>query len=1253
MNKNVFIGRNKELQTLEILLTEVDSGTGKIVLIQGDPGSGKSTLIRKFLSQISANTNYLIAESECVDKEGINAYLPFKEILIEINANTVSENPEETRKQKKEKLKSFITEAGTHWIGLIPVVGSFAQAGLETYNTYKDQFGKKEPEAIKSEFDIQQSFEKEFRRLAQNKTIVIFLDDLQWADNASLNLLFSLSRSIRKNPFKIMLIASYRPNDIKIGRNKISENGENIVVRHPLSDTLNELHNYTKEDLNNSNKNKWLHEITVTSFSENEINLLINKKFEKNKFDSDFYTKLQNITQGHPLFVNEILQNLEQKGIIYLDNQNYYIVKSLELNQLPTSINGIIAERLERLDKELRKIISYASIDGEDVTIQILEKLLKIDELDLLDHIEELSKQHGLLQEAEPIRINNKLLDLYHFTHTLVHKYVYENLDASRRRALHRRLSEVLKEIYGDDLSKYKEIKQRYDLHNQIGQGLIDGITFKITSNQLTEEKNNTENSDFNNSLQEAVKSEIEAAKANFEQFAMLECIDHCDKSLAFILQLGVNTETNLLKFEALKIKTDALHWKGNYQKAFENSEKILKTALELNISEKIALALSLNAKCLEAIGKYEQAIENYSKALEINKLSNQVEYANNLNSLGYVKVRFGKYSEAIQNFETALKIFENQNNEEKSAESIMNLGYANRMYGDYDKAIKYYGKALLIFERLDIKRKISDCYNSIGLSFNWKGEYEKGITFFEKSLEIDNEINDIVNKANHLNNIGLAKENLGLFDEAINFYLKTLEIDESLGDKVKIAISYSNIGSCYTREGNSFSKSQNFLEKALNIYEELNDKINIASTYQNIGENYRLQSDIENAFDYFNRSLKIDEQIGDIKAIVGDYINIANVYSLKQDYLKSIEYYNKTLKHFQEINDKINLAIIYNNLSESYRMLDDYEQAKSFIFKSIEISKSVNDKMALKRNYQILGSIYLDLKLYDQALETYYTTLKISEELNLSNDTAEYNSKIGFIFEQKSDFKKAISYYEKAANEFQNSGNFEALINNFNNIASIYTDDNKIDLALNYYNKSLKIAQNYNLLNQIADNYNNIGYTYYKNNDVKKAIEFYLKAVEKYKELDDIEGLRRNYSNLTFCYEDIENLQKAIEYQKLVTDCLLIIGDNGLLADAYQSLGILNYKIENDDQALDSYYDAYDLYKSLNDYIGMANTVYNIAIIQKYKNLFKEALHNLNIAKNIYSENDIDAEEVENQIKEVMKLMNNKDIDTNPWSTK
>lgn len=1256
MQKNIFIGREKELLQLKTWLSEADKGLGRVALINGYPGSGKSTLIKKFLLDFENNEKYLIADSECTDKEGINAYLPFKEILAKITAETVNEKSKLDKKQKNELLKNFIFQAGSSWVNLIPVIGNIAAAGIETFKSYREVYKNQPQQQIQGEVEIQQIFEKEFRKVADKKTLILFIDDLQWADNSSLNLLFTLCRSIRKNPFKVLLIGTFRPNDLNIGRNKISEYGQNIIVRHPLVDKINELRNYTKTDIGAINNEKWFYELEILPFSSSEVQTFIGFKFPKNTFDKSFSDKIYKLTQGHPLFVNEILQNLVERNLIFADNSGNYTAKDIDLKQLPTSINGVISERIERLDKELQKIISYASIDGTEVTVNILEKLLKIDELDLLDFLEQLNKKHGLLAELEPKKINDQLIELYNFTNTLVHKYIYESIDASRRRALHRKIAEILKETYGEAISTNEDLKKRFDLHTQIGQGLIDGITLKLNDLKQENLQNESNNLEQQNSIIDAIKTVILTAKDNFEQYAMQECIDNADKALAFILNAGNSNEVLLLNFEALKLKISAFNWKGLYQEALVYSVKLLQIAQNVNNNEYIASAFATIAKCLENTGNYEKSIEFYSKAMEINKNLNEIQYAENLNDLGSVLVRYGKYDLAINNFEIAKKVFEKNKNDEKLAESIMNIGYAYRMFGDYDKAISFYNISLTFFSKLNIKRKIADCYNNVGLCFNWKGEYKKAISFFEKSLQIDSEINDVVNKANHLSNIGLAKESLGDYQGAIEYFKKALEIDTNLNDKVKIPLSYSNIGDCFTRQGNDFDKALEFHNKALEIYKELNDEVNIAYCYQNIGEVYRLTYNTDKSFEFFNNALEIDLKIGDIKAIAYDYVNISNILMQKEEYEKSLDYLYKAIEHFEKINDRISMAVIYNNLASSYYMLKNYEKSFTYINKAIQINKSVNDKIELKRNYIILGNLYEDQEEYDQAISVFQKALKLSQELNYTIDSADIYNRIGVIYDTIENYKQAIEFYQKASELNAQTNDFESEIKNKTNIANIYIELKQYEDALNFFDQCRDIASENDMLPQLADSLIDVGFVYDLMQKNDSALNFFQIAAELYIRLKSYTNMKVAYDNMTVVYQRLGQFAKGIEFQNKIVEIYENAGLQEELADTFLFIGTLNYNLDYGDEALKYFEKSLYLYKSSDNNSGMADCYYNKGLVYKYNNDNKKALENFKLCRDFLNNLGEDTTEADEQIEQLetkLKSNSKKDDGFKPGKTK
>jgi len=158
-----------------------------------------------------------------------------------------------------------------------------------------------------------------------------------------------------------------------------------------------------------------------------------------------------------------------------------------------------------------------------------------------------------LLISEDPTRVKDILLEFYSFSKTLEHKYIYEKMDAGRRRALHRRIAGIIEEIYGDDIETNKAIKDSYNLHKQIGLGLIDAVNLQLTK---TEPGSNDAATPKADTFIEAAITEIQSAKDSYEQYAMDECYDFVNKALAFLSKVDdENTDKQLQKFEALLLR--------------------------------------------------------------------------------------------------------------------------------------------------------------------------------------------------------------------------------------------------------------------------------------------------------------------------------------------------------------------------------------------------------------------------------------------------------------------------------------------------------------------------------------------------------------------------------------------------------------------------------------------------------------------------------------------------------------------------
>jgi len=741
--EKVFVRRKEELDKLNNAFKSTRLGYGKLVLIEGNAGIGKSALVREFLKSSQDDSSVIVSDIECNDKENLNAYAPFKEILIKLNAEATEKNEKEEddvktkKKETRKKLKKFISDAGASWIGLIPLVGGFASAGIETYKAYKNSFGGQLPDnEAQSEGDVYKIFENEFRRLAENKTLVIFIDDLQWADASSLNLIFALSKSIRANPFRILIIGTYRPDEIKIGRKKTTEHGDIVTVRHPFADKLNELRNYTKKENHVSENYNWLIEIELHEFPFDEVIFLINNSFPNNKFDDNFYCTIFNLTNGQALFLIEILELLSRNNNIIKNKHGQYEIQNLDFQELPVSVNAVINEKIERLDEHLKKILSYASISGEKFIIQEFEKVLKIDEFELLDYLEILNKKYDLLTEEESVTVNDLFLDLYSFSQTLVHRVIYDSMDNSRRRRLHKHIAATIKSIYGDELKNNAQINSKYNQHIQIAQGLIDGKTLLISKIEPISEQNN----EIYEILLEAASDEIKKAEESAKQWADVETLTFAEKALAFLSKIEhKNEETEKIRYEAYYNKWHALYTNSKWDAGkicdnmakvtdfFENIDSPLaekyrnrtamaytlhygfKEAKEYFFTKKNIELVSLDEGEIEDLvknGQYDKVCDLYFDWAKINKSDIDDEYV--LLTLGIAMLNHSKenYLKKAEKFlVAAYMIFEDDSDHVMTTKSSYYVGVTKFKLEKFKEAKFYLEKALVRYERWkDIK---------------------------------------------------------------------------------------------------------------------------------------------------------------------------------------------------------------------------------------------------------------------------------------------------------------------------------------------------------------------------------------------------------------------------------------------------------------------------------------------------------------------------------------------------------------------
>jgi len=508
----VFVARDAELATFDAHLQETLKGQTHVVFVSGEAGSGKSALLQEFMRRsLTAHPDLVVGWGTCNALFGQGVpYLPFRDVM-----NTLAGDIEPLYANG-----AISRSQATHWLASFPwVVQSLLEHGPGLLNSFlsgsalaarasailpgKTSWRQRIERLTLQETDSAGTQEKTqlfdqyaqvLRSIASQHPLMIFLDDLQWMDPGTGRLLFHLVRRLQNA--RILIAGAYRLEEVALGRH-----GE----QHPLEKLLNEFQSSFGEisiDLDQAR------ETSGRDF----VDALLDT--EPNRLDEAFRQELHRRTQGQPLFAIQLLRDLQERGEILQDEQGRWTASTgLNWQNLPAQVEGIIAERFGRLDPALQDLLLAASVEGEQFTVQVLERVQGTPVRTLLHVLSrELEKRHRLVQELGETRAGGQRLVRFRFVHALVQQYLYCQLGAAERTVLHREIAEALEMLCKDDIAAVAAPLARH--YREAGV------------------------------REKAVEYLLLAGDQARSLYAHLEAIDHYQQALAYLKEMGAVEQT-------------------------------------------------------------------------------------------------------------------------------------------------------------------------------------------------------------------------------------------------------------------------------------------------------------------------------------------------------------------------------------------------------------------------------------------------------------------------------------------------------------------------------------------------------------------------------------------------------------------------------------------------------------------------------------------------------------------------------------
>ncbi|MDD1766915.1 MAG: hypothetical protein LUQ00_03260, partial [Candidatus Methanomethyliaceae archaeon] len=564
-----------------------------------------------------------------------------------------------------------------------------------------------------SSFELKSESEKtlfstlEFlRKLTAKNPLILRLEDLQWVDSASVQMLHFLARNIEG--LRLLLIGTYRPEEL------ISEVSD---IAHPLLESLRIMR-----------REAVCQEICLDILNADELKLAIEGML--GPIDAGLLRRIVSESGGIPLFAVETVRLLFETGVLIQKGGKWCDYKEAQVS-IPSTVKEVILRRLERLSKDERRIMECAAVIGEHFETDVIEEVLKTDRLKLIEELESSERDHQLITALE---------GGFRFNHEIVRKVAYEQLSSTHRRELHRVIGTVLENRKPDE-SAYGALSVHFHMAGQSDKSLKYSL---LAGESCTMKLAMIEAIPY---FQRALEAAGNDKKYTNEKLHALEGLGDANVGLynytsaikfyeAF-LELSSDKKLNvsILRKSAWCWRPDALG-KGNLLKAMELLKKA-EDCGEVELKERgeilnVYSMLSFQEGNFDETDRYQSEAEQIFEKIGLNE-----RLAMLLVDHASINLCQGRVVEALDKISRATQIHAKSPSPSGELDVLTTLGLTYFHQGLFEKSLEYYNKVINLATQIGEYGHLHGAFVDRVLIYDSIGDHESAKEQALKSLEI------------------------------------------------------------------------------------------------------------------------------------------------------------------------------------------------------------------------------------------------------------------------------------------------------------------------------------------------------------------------------------------------------------------------------------------------------------------------------------------------------------------------------------
>ncbi|MBT4267458.1 MAG: AAA family ATPase [Deltaproteobacteria bacterium] len=697
-----FVGRKEPLAVLNAAYEKVQSGSGQVIGIVGEAGVGKSRLLLEFIGQLPQE-EFSILQGQCLHFGGSMAYLPFLDIIKSYYGIKEGDREVQVKNKVNDKTLSLDDKLQT-------IISPFCE--LLSIKTKDEEYSQLDPK-IKKEKTFE-ALRDLFIRESQNRPLVLIIEDLHWMDNTSQEYIDYLIGWLTNT--QILLLLLYRPEYTHSWGSKSF---------------------YTKIGLD---------QLNPASSME-----LIKAMLEEGEAAPELRELILSRSAGNPLFMEEFTSSLLENGTIEKQDQVYVLLGNIKDIQVPDTVQGIIAARMDRLEENLKRTMQVASVIGRDFAFKVLHTITDI--------ADELKPCLLNLQGLEFIYEKQLFPELeYIFKHALIQEVAYDSLLVTRRKEIHQRIGQAIEELYPDRLQEFYEMLA---YHYSKAKNLEKAYQYLKLSGQKAEASFNHQEAlgllkqgiHFLDRMPKNHKIKTEQIEIRLLMIKPMTDLAYPDDALE-ILEQGLILAVSLSNVKArirFLANLAVFHFfKSNPQLSVKYSEDALKIARQTGDVD--ALVVSTFVLCIVYClqGKLETMFELAPEIFDVVEKSNRMfdDFGITANPYFYLKAYYsyslfvtGKIEEAKEHFERLQLLI-------PEIELLTTRGLVESFYGlllletgDFPEAVRIIQIAIDCAEKGQIPPNMVFALSFMGHALHHRGDLDSAKVFLGRAVKLREKI--------------------------------------------------------------------------------------------------------------------------------------------------------------------------------------------------------------------------------------------------------------------------------------------------------------------------------------------------------------------------------------------------------------------------------------------------------------------------------------------------------------------------------